>query len=136
MLLSQARYVPDPDGLIERGGDDQIILGMELSAHCVVIMSSHCANQGAVLPVPNPYRLIIGTRKDPWQLVVEEDRANIVQMAVEREQTPPTLVGPYFDLVVVPSRYKQRLCLVEINAPDWSIMLLEAIDQCAHTIVP
>lgn len=67
---------------------------------------------------------------------MEEYRPNIVQMAIEGEEAPPTLVRPYFDLVVIPPRYEQWLSFVEIDAPDWPIMLLEPIYQCAHTIVP
>jgi hypothetical protein len=68
--------------------------------------------------------------------MVEEYRPNIVQMAIEGEEAPPTLVRPYFDLVVIPPRDEQRLSLVEIDTPDWPIMLLEPVYQRAHTIVP
>ncbi len=68
--------------------------------------------------------------------MVEEHRSNIVQMAIEGEEASSTLIGPDFDLVVIPSRYEQRLCLVEIDAPDWSIMLLESVYQRTHPIIP
>lgn len=35
--------------------------------------------------------------------MVEEDSPHVVQMAVQREQTPPSLVGPHLDLVVITS---------------------------------
>ncbi len=89
-----------------------------------------------VLPIPYPYCLVVRARQNPGQFVVEEDRANIVQMAIESEEAPPTLVGPDFYLVVIPPRYKQRLSLVEIDTPDRPIMLLESVYQRAHTIVP
>lgn len=92
--------------------------------------------QRSVLPIPYPYCLVVRARQNPGQLVVEENRANIVQMAIEGEEAPPTLVRPDFDLVVIPPRYEQRLSLVEIDTPDWPIMLLESVYQRAHTIVP
>lgn len=42
VLLPQARYIPDTDRLIERGGDDEILFGMELRAHGVVVVAGHC----------------------------------------------------------------------------------------------
>jgi len=68
--------------------------------------------------------------------VVEEDRPHIVQMAIERKQTPPCLVRPDLDLVVVPTRDKEGLRFVEVNASYWAVVLFEAIDQCAHAVVP
>lgn len=35
---------------------------------------------------------VVGTADNPWQLVVEEDSADIVQMAVQSEQTSPSLI--------------------------------------------
>jgi hypothetical protein len=40
---------------------------------------------------------------------VEKDGANVVQVTVERKETAPLLVVPHFDLVVVSTRYKNRL---------------------------
>ena len=68
--------------------------------------------------------------------MVEEDCSDIIQMSIEREETSPGLIRPDFDLVVVPSRDKEWLCLVKINAANWPVMLLEPIDQCAHAVVP
>ena len=41
VLLSQAGDVPYADGLVERGGGDQVFGGVELSAHNVVVMTGH-----------------------------------------------------------------------------------------------
>ena len=30
----------------------------------------------------------------------------------------------------------QWLCLVEVDAPNWSIMLLKAVDQRTHPVIP
>lgn len=47
---------------------------------------------------------VVGAAHDPRQLVVEEDSADVVQVAVQREQTPPGLVGPDLDLVIIAAR--------------------------------
>ena len=68
--------------------------------------------------------------------MVEEDRAHVVQMPIESEQTSPCLIRPHLDLVIIPSRHEQGLCLVEVNPSDRSIMLFEAVYKCSHTVVP
>ena len=68
--------------------------------------------------------------------MVEEDGPNIIQMAIEGEKTSPALIRPDFDLVVIAPGYEQWLCLVEVNASDGAIMLLEPIYQGTHAIVP
>jgi len=65
--------------------------------------------QGSVLPVPYPNGLVVAGADDPGELVVEEYGSDIVEMAVQGEQAPPSLVGPDFDLIVVASRHKERL---------------------------
>lgn len=42
----------------------------------------------------------------------------------------------HLDLVVVPTGDKQRLGLVEVHSTDWTLMLIETINECAHTVVP
>ena len=42
----------------------------------------------------------------------------------------------HLDLVIVSSRDKQRLLLVEIDASDRAVVLIKFINQSAHTIVP
>lgn len=42
----------------------------------------------------------------------------------------------YLDLVVIPSRDKEGLRLVEADAAYRSIMLIKAVDERSHTIVP
>jgi hypothetical protein len=44
---------------------------------------------------------VIRTAHDPWQLVVEEDGPDIVQMAVQGEQASSGLVRPDLDLVII-----------------------------------
>ena len=68
--------------------------------------------------------------------MVEEDCANVIQMPVQCEETPASLVRPDLDLIIVSTRNKERLCLVEVDSPDGPIVLLESINQCPHSIVP
>ena len=84
---------------------------------------------------------------------MEEDGADIVEVAVEGEEAPACLVRPDLDLVVVTARYKKglpprqhpavlpsavspHLCLVEVDAADRAIVLFESVNQGAHPIVP
>ena len=41
VLLPQSRDVPNANGLIEGGGNDQVFLGVELSAHHIMVMTGH-----------------------------------------------------------------------------------------------
>lgn len=68
--------------------------------------------------------------------MVEEYRPNVVQVAIEREQTPPRLVAPDLDLVIITTGYEQRLRLVEIYSSHGSIVFFEAINECSHAIIP
>ena len=60
--------------------------------------------------------LIIGGGDDPWELVVEKDCADVVEVSVQGKETAALLPVPDFDLVVVAARDKERLVRVEINA--------------------
>lgn len=68
--------------------------------------------------------------------MVEEDGSHIVQVAVQREQTSPRLVRPDFDLVIIASRHEQRLRLVEVNASNRAVVLLKAVYERAHAVIP
>lgn len=67
---------------------------------------------------------------------MEEDGANVVEMAIQGEQAPSGLIGPYLDLVIITARNKERLRFVKINAADRPIVLFEPIDQSSHPIIP
>ena len=164
VLLAQTRNVPHSDRLIERGRDDEIVLWVELGAHGVVVVAGHgaycmekmcqrlpsascyssddgkhgenCLTQRSVLPVPYSDGLIVGTRDDPRELVVEEDGAHIIEMATEGEETSPRLQRPDLDLVVVASGDEERLCLVEVDAAHRAVVLFEAVDESSHAVVP
>lgn len=59
---------------------------------------------------------------------MEEDRADIIQVAIKRENTASGLVRPNLDLVIVSTGYEERLCFVEVNAADRAIMLFKSVD--------
>ncbi len=65
--------------------------------------------KGAVLPVPYPDGLVVTGTNDPGELVVEENGSNVIQVPIQREQTPPGLQGPDLDLVVVTPRNEEGL---------------------------
>ncbi|KAI7242227.1 hypothetical protein KC330_g81 [Hortaea werneckii] len=137
---------------------------MELSAHGVVVVAGHGANcsstiavstilglhllvlatqrltgfltQAPVLPIPYPNSLIVTCTDNPRQLVVEEDGAHIIQVAIQGEHAPSRLVVPHFDLVIITSGNKHGLRPVEVHAPNGSIVLFKAIDEGAHAVVP
>lgn len=60
---------------------------MKLGTHRVMVVASHGADERSILPIPYPDSLIVGAGNDPWELVVEEDGAYVVEMAVESKQT-------------------------------------------------
>ena len=68
--------------------------------------------------------------------MVEKDRPHIIQMAVQGEEAPSRLVGPYFYLVVIASRDEERLGFVKINASNRPVVFFETVDESAHTVVP
>lgn len=68
--------------------------------------------------------------------MVKEDRSDIVQMTVQREDASPCLVRPNFDLVVVSAGHKERLGFVEVDAANGPIMLFKSINECAHAVIP
>ena len=68
--------------------------------------------------------------------MVEEDGADIIKMTVQGKETPPRLIGPDLNLVIVAARDEEGLGFVKVDTPDGTVMLLESIYQSAHTIVP
>lgn len=81
----------------------------------------------SVLPIPYPDGLVVGARDDPRQLVVEEDGADVVEMAIQGEQTPPGLIGPDLDLVIITARDEEGLGLMKVDTPDRAVVLFEAV---------
>jgi hypothetical protein len=68
--------------------------------------------------------------------MVEEDSANVVQMTIQGKEASASLIAPDLNLVIISTRNKEGLCLVKVNSPNWAIMLLKPVNQCAHSVVP
>jgi hypothetical protein len=68
--------------------------------------------------------------------MMEKDCPKIVQMAIQSEEAPACLIRPNLDLVIVPTRNKEGLCFVEVDTPNWAIVLLKPVNQGAHAIIP
>lgn len=68
--------------------------------------------------------------------MMEEYCPDIVQMAIQREQTPPCLITPHLDLVVITTGHEEGLGRVEVNGSNGAIMLFESIDEGTHAVIP
>jgi hypothetical protein len=62
--------------------------------------------------------------------------ANIVEVAVEREEAAVGLVVPHLDFVVITSGDEERLGGVEVDSADGPVVLVEAVEEGAHAVVP
>ena len=111
------------------------ILNKHVSLQCVVYMERSLTER-SILPIPDPYGLVIRAGQYPWQFMVKEDCAYIVQVAIEGKETSPALVRPDLDFVIIPTRDEEGLSFVEVNASNRTVVLLEAIDQGTHPVIP
>lgn len=68
--------------------------------------------------------------------MMEKDRPDIVEVPIEGKEAPSSLIRPDFDLVVVTTRNEEWLSLVKVDPTNRSIVLLESVNQCPHSIVP
>ena len=68
--------------------------------------------------------------------MVEEDRSNVIEMAVKCKEASPGLIRPYLDFIIVSARHEQWLSLVKVNAAHWPVMFLESVDQGSHSVIP
>mmetsp|Transcript_53922 Transcript_53922/g.161368 ORF Transcript_53922/g.161368 Transcript_53922/m.161368 type:complete len:210 (+) Transcript_53922:165-794(+) len=139
LLLAESRRIPHPHGLIEGGGHDEILGGMERRAHDVVVVSRQHAEAAAPLKVPQTQRLIVGRAQYPRKLMgvgMELDCADVIQMSQQSEQASSQLVIPHFDLVIVSPRDDEGIAEVKVNAADGAVVLLKPIDDRADTVVP
>mmetsp|Transcript_9821 Transcript_9821/g.19423 ORF Transcript_9821/g.19423 Transcript_9821/m.19423 type:complete len:228 (+) Transcript_9821:354-1037(+) len=136
ILLPQRANIPHTHSLIQRGRNHQILLWVELSTHHVVIMPRQHSRTRPRLPIPNTYRLIIRCTHNPRRLAVKLHRANVIQMPQKRKQAPSLLIVPHLDLVIISSRHKQRLRWMKIHSSNRPFMLIEAINQRPHPVVP
>mmetsp|Transcript_11249 Transcript_11249/g.32344 ORF Transcript_11249/g.32344 Transcript_11249/m.32344 type:complete len:424 (-) Transcript_11249:228-1499(-) len=139
LLLAETGGVPNPDGLIQTGRDDEIFRRVECGAHDVVVVSRQDAEACATLEVPQPQGLIIGRTEDPWELGrvgMELDGADVIQVAQQCEEAASELVIPDLDLVVITSGHDERLLQVEIHTAHGTIVLLETIDDGSDAVIP
>lgn len=108
---------------------------MELGTHDVVRMTCQNSNLVPILPVPNAHRLVIAGADDPGELHVELHRAYVVHMPLQSEHALLHLVVPELDQMVVASRDKHRLSLVEINASHRPIVVLELVEEALCPVI-
>ena len=80
-LACESGEVPDTDGAVEGGGDDEVLSGVEAGAHDVVVVSGEDGDRGTGLPVPDADGLVIGCREDPWVVMVELYGADVIEVA-------------------------------------------------------
>jgi hypothetical protein len=60
--------------------------------------------------------------------MMEEDGSDVIEMTVKGEKAAPGLIRPDLDLVIVTARDEKRLCLVEVDTTDRTIVLFETIN--------
>lgn len=68
--------------------------------------------------------------------MMEENGADVIEMAVQGKETPSSLIRPDLDLVIITAGDEEGLGLMEIDTSDGTVVLLESIYQGTHTIVP
>ena len=61
VFLSKSGNVPNSDGQIHRRRNNEVLGGVELRGHDVVVVTGQDSNAGSRLPIPNSDGLIIGT---------------------------------------------------------------------------
>lgn len=67
---------------------------------------------------------------------MEEYSAHVIQVAIQCEKTPASLVVPDLNLVVVTSRHKQGLGRMKVDTADGAIVLFESVNESSHAVVP
>ena len=82
---------------------------MEMGTHDIMVVACEHCNTTSGLPIPDADRLIIGGTQDPRIFIMKLHRSDVIQMAQQGEDTPPQLVVPDLDLVVITTRDKQGL---------------------------
>ena len=135
-LLAKACNVPDAHRLVERRGDDEVLLRVEGCARHAMVMSGESADARSALPVPDADRLVVGRGDDPRVLLVELHGSDVVEVPEQGEQAPTQLEAPQLDLVVVTSGNEQRLRSVEAHAANRPVVLVESVDERSHAEVP
>lgn len=101
-----------------------------------MIVSRQHEDASATLPVPDTDGLIVRRAEDPRIFVMEHGGPDVIQVTDKREDTPSLFVVPNFDLVIVAAGNEQRLLIVEAYAAHGTVVLVELIEQGAHTVIP
>lgn len=109
---------------------------MELCTHHIVVVTCKDGDASSRLPVPYTYGLIIRGTENPRVLVMELNSSDVIQMPEKVEQAPSGLVVPYFDLVVISTRDEKRLCGMERDSANGTVVLLELVNERSVSVVP
>ena len=103
-LLPEHREIPKPYRIVERCGNDQIFLWVELRAHDVVAMSRDDVHTGPALVIPDAHGLVVAGRQYPRQFVMEEGRPYVVYVPLQGKLTSLLLQVPHLHHAVVAPR--------------------------------
>lgn len=57
-------------------------------------------------------------------------------MPKQRKQTPPLLIVPHLDLVIISSRHEKRLRWMKIHTSNRPLVLIKPINKRSHPVVP
>lgn len=68
--------------------------------------------------------------------MMKEGRPDVVKMAKQSEETSFEFVVPDFDLIVIPTRYKERLLVMEADTSNRAIVFIKFFQEGAHPIIP
>ena len=68
--------------------------------------------------------------------MMEEYCPHVIQMAIQSEKTPPCLITPHLDLVVITCGHEEGLRWVEVDASNGAIVFFESINEGTHAIIP
>ena len=139
MFLSKTGGVPHSHRLIQTRTDNEILAGVERCAHDVMVVARQYAQTAPLVKVPQPQRLIVAGRQYPWELSgigMKLYRADVIQVTKQCEEASTKFVVPYFDFVVVAAGDDKRFVEVEIDSAYGAVVLFEAVDDGAYSIVP
>lgn len=120
----QYGIVPDSDSRIKGSAYDEIFLWMELGAHDIVAVACDYIDTGSTLVVPETHGLVVACGQNPWELIMEKSRSNIIDMAFQSEQAAFLFVVPYFYVAIIAAWYEEWQLGVEVYATHSSIVLL------------
>jgi hypothetical protein len=68
--------------------------------------------------------------------MMELHSANVVKVPMKCEETAVCLIIPDLNLIIITSGDEERLGGVEVDAADRPVVLVEAVEEGAHAVVP